>query len=326
MTERNGRKMKIKKMLALFLCLVSAQSLIACNDDDSKKDNDDDEKKVSVKEFENDDESISTNDDETGKIKVKESLIYDDRDVKMSVTDVYEDGGDIVFEILVENNSEKTISFRTQHFVVNGITLYGSFNPYDDVAAGEEAVFNLSFFRSDLERANIEKILTVEDGDFSMMIHEEYGQTMNFISFKIETLVDNYVQEIDDSGTVIYSYNGVELVCQKSSTKERSSGEITGKEITFFANNTSDRDYYFRMPVYSVNGIPVEGEVLFVSVERNSVGYEVCELRCEDVADDFNEEITSVTFVVELHDSTDTAIADMVAASDPITLDLTDSE
>lgn len=280
----------MKKLLSILLIFAICFCFAACGEDGSTT------KITDIKKNE------SNEDAET--IIIKNPTFYNENDIKMTVKSAIKDSfGDVYFTISVENGSSKEILFMGDYFVVNGITLKGSFSA--EAEAGATVEEELCFDGSDLELAKIEKILTVSDGNFFLRRKEGPGEVTEFISFTIETDVEDYTQKIEASGETLYSADGLELTYIGSEDGTNFEDEVTHKNIYMYAKNSTDKDLSLRLEVLTINGKEVKDFALWVTVLKNTSGFTNCEIWFEELDFEVDGDIEEIVFNLDVKDETD---------------------
>lgn len=93
-------------------------------------------------------------------ISVEETVLADNEDITVTITG-YDPGGFMgpSFEVLLENHTDKDLSYSMIDVSVNGVMCRPSFD--EDVAAGKKSYVDLEWFSSDLEESGINYIETV---------------------------------------------------------------------------------------------------------------------------------------------------------------------
>lgn len=250
----------MKKLIAwiLMLCMVMGL-LCGCDmDTDSsrrrsdRKDRDDEDEIVEDWDDEDRDDNDKDKDKETKKVTIEEVVVYDENDVKLTVTDLKVNSFGHEIKIKMENNTEHNLTLSADAFVVNGISIDGYL--YVDVAAGKKANGTITFYSENLEIAGIEYLATVECVDAHIYDSDSYD-TLYECPFSIETsIAGDYVQEIDDSGDVIFEDAGVTVI-----SKGFISDGTSDATVILLVKNETGRDIVIEAENVSVNGYTMDG-------------------------------------------------------------------
>lgn len=229
----------MKKLLAMLLVLSMVLGLLCGCDSDSSSTR----KKRSERE---DNEEVEEVQEEL-EVTVEETVVYDDADVKITVTGLKEGYSGPEIKLLVENYTDRDIAVSGDFFIVNGITISGW--AYIEVAAGKKANDVISFYSYELEQAGIEYLATVVCPDMHVIDVDSYD-TLAETPFEIETsLAGEYVQPLDEDGDVLFQENGVTVIAKNVVNDDMGTGVVllvkndTGKVITVEADNVSVNDF-----------------------------------------------------------------------------------
>lgn len=151
----------------------------------------------------------------------------------------------------IENSTNQDIAVFGRNFVVNGIAVAG--NLYTIVPAEWQTDVSLEFDQQVLEDADITKIATLHPLD-SRITNSRTNELLADVFFEIRTdIADTYVQEIDESGQILYDEDGVKVICKFVRDSSR------GKEVLLLLRNETDQDLNFREKNFRVNGIKLGG-------------------------------------------------------------------
>ena len=185
----------------------------------------------------------------TPEVTVNESILYNSDGVRITVKSIEESLTGINVNLLVENSTTQNIAVSCSDFVVNGITMYGYM--YIDVAAGKKANDAIFFAQDDLDIAGIDQIATIKTFDAYISDTDTYMKTKD-ISFAVHTsVVGAHVQSIDDSGSVLYSQNGISVIAKDLADS------FWGGTVIVLVKNNSNQDIIAQADNLSVNGYTV---------------------------------------------------------------------
>lgn len=322
----------MKKGLAVLL-LASALTLTACGSTEEKKvptASSDTESTEAVKTEEETSENASENEEEDeiekvaitpffGTGTIEDTVIVDEKDVKITASNLSYDSYEATMDLLIENNSDENLSFYCgsmgyQCNAVNGYTI-SSIYLNQDVSAGAKENCSISISNTEMELLGITDIAELEIGFLAKT--DEYDEYLATGPLKIQTSVaesydlseDTYQKVIENgsfssmSGKKItnfqtgdlFSSNGVNLI--SATLAEDSEGDAVILEL----ENTTDQILYFVVGDIAINDV-VLAEENWDSVSINPGGRGLLLIDVEDVIEysdkadvDINE-ISNVDF------------------------------
>lgn len=182
---------------------------------------------------------------------LEEQEIYNQDGVKVTVTGL--DSGWMGTEIglLIENDSEKNITVQARNVSVNDYMVDSMMS--SDVASGKKANDTLTLLTSDFDSMGIDTIAEIE---FSFHIFSEEDWS-DFTDSDLITLTtqgnEDYQQEFDDSGELLYENHEIKIV-----SRGISDDSIMGKELMLYVENNSDTDVTVQAGDTSVNGFMID--------------------------------------------------------------------
>lgn len=251
----------MKKFLAWVLMLSMVLGLLCgCSDTDSSSDrrsnrkNRDKDDEIEIIEGREDDDRDDDEDDkkDSQKVTIDEVVVYDENDIKIIVTGLEEIPLGQEIKIKVENNTDRNITLSGDNYIVNGISMNGFL--FEQVAAGKKTKGSITFYTEYLENAGVEQLATVDCVNayiFDSDSYEDLYQT----PFSIETsIAGDYVQEIDDSGEVVFEEAGVTVI-----SKGIGFYATGGVMVRLLVKNETGRDILIQAENVSVNGYTIDG-------------------------------------------------------------------
>lgn len=164
---------------------------------------------------------------------IGETVLYDDGDILITAN--WEDGNipDDKIEIQVDNRTNRDITVITERVSVNGYMTDDCFY-YCMTPAETVAVENLWLPEMDLNDIGLE---TIEEISFRLNIYDSdnyetlaYSEQITFHA----AVPEGFTQNVDDSGTEVYSQDGIRIVYQGLHGEDLDSGSFR-----FYAENTS---------------------------------------------------------------------------------------
>lgn len=217
-------------------------------------------------------------------------VLWEENGVTILLTRVGKSSVGRTVNLRVKNSTTKDLVLSGRNFVVNGITVAGSL--YTKVPAEWEVGALLEFDEENLEDADITEIATLRPID-TRISNARTNELLADVSFEIRTdIADTYVQEIDEGGQLLYSENGVTIICKLVRDCP------IGKEVLFLVKNETDHELTLREKNFKINGCDIGGGNYEVT-EADSVTFgrktflksELEELGIDDIKD--------VTFDIE---------------------------
>jgi len=183
-------------------------------------------------------------------VSITEQVLLDKDGIKVTATgyskdDIWGDG----IDVLVENNSDKTITVGLDAMIVNDYMVFDLFSC--EVAAGKKANDTINLFDTGLEAAGINMVGKVElyfhvyDGDWNKLFDSEYVE--------IKTSAYDSMDAGDFSGGAeLYNEGGIRIVGQ--TVNEDS---LFGKAIVLYIENNSGRNVSITADELSINGFMI---------------------------------------------------------------------
>lgn len=237
----------MKRILCLILSLTFAALLVACGSDEDKGNNDKDngQKPNSSGNV----SSIVTLSD----IKLPEQVVYDEENVKITVTGLSDDdlfGPEI--KVMVENNGTKDILVQVDSMAINNIMVTPVFSC--EVAAGKKANEGISVMSSELKMAKIELFKEI-DVMFRLVDPESYQTIGDSGLIRLTTDLDTaYVQKINTEGVTAHEDDGIKIIIQKLSDDDA----LDMTNVGIYIENNSDKRVLVTAKNVSVNGFMID--------------------------------------------------------------------
>lgn len=239
----------MKKFLSVLLVVLISISLAACGG--SRDTGDQGTPTGSSTQSEPAGASAS----KTGKkVSIEEKVIFDQNDFKVTATSLDPTGSIFgpTLDVLVENNSSKSVTVQARNSAVNGVMIDTMFSC--DVAPGKKANDGITFSSSELKRAGIE---TIKEIQFQLHFFDadSWNTIVDSDPIVITTNADpSFVQEYDDDGVLLLDKQGFKIVAQALDM----SGSIFGAGLLVYIENNSEKDVTIQARDTSVNGFMVE--------------------------------------------------------------------
>lgn len=154
--------------------------------------------------------------------------------------------------VLVENNSDESITVQTRESSVNGIMAETMFSC--EVGPDKKANDSITFMESYLEAAGISTIKDIEL-KFHVFDSESWDGRFDSDVITITTTADpSYQQTYDDSGLVVMEEQGFKIVAKKVSSDD----SFWGADVYIYIENNSETDATFQAREVSINGFMID--------------------------------------------------------------------
>ncbi len=194
------------------------------------------------------DAMVTHEEEEVVGVTIEEQVLFEQEGIivtaKEYVTDsIWGDG----IKLLIENNSEKTVTVGCNALIVNDYMISDLF--VSEVAAGKKANEVMYLSSSELNAAGIELVGQVEiyfhvyDSSSYDTIFESGGVTIQTSEFA------NMDTAPADGGTELYNANGIRIV-----GKSVDENSFWGTAILLFCENTSGKNVSISVEEMSING------------------------------------------------------------------------
>lgn len=238
---------------------------------------------------------------------LESTVIYDSDGIKITATGVSVSAiWNAEVKFLVENNSDKNITFSGDNVIINGVTIPCWL--YIDAAAGKKANGSMLIAAENIRTAGIQDIATVSCKD-SRVLDSDSFETLYTVPFSLETSISGtYTQGINSDGDIIFEQSGVTLIAQVVSS------EFYGNSVQILAKNESGKDVIVQADNISVNGFTISGW-MYDTVYDGTVRFCGLDVFSSGLEENGIEEIKDVTFTIKIIDA---GSYDEIAASDEI--------
>lgn len=148
----------------------------------------------------------------SNEITIAETVLFEADGVRVTAKGLEEGWMGPAIKVLVENDSDKNILLTADAVSVNGYMMPGA-TVYAEVAAGKKANESISLMSSELSRSGIDTVAEIQM--YLRIQNPENWDTLRVSDLiTLQTSEAGYVQPVDDSGDMIYDYNGIRVVCK----------------------------------------------------------------------------------------------------------------
>lgn len=263
---------KVKNLLAFMVCISTCTALFTgCIPSDSSssdkeivdvstsedsqvsgafsKDEDNSSKKDESSEDTKKDEESS--EDTKKDVTITESVIVNQDGIVITAKKLDEGFLGTELTILIENNTDKDLTFQVRDASVNGFMVDTMIS--EDVAAGKKSNTEITFSDKKLKACGVDTLADIEFS-FCIFTSDDWKTYLDTAPIEIETsAASDYKQQIDDSGTVLYDNKGIKIIGKKLSTDD----SIFGPGLVLYIENNSNQNITVQSRDTSVNGFMV---------------------------------------------------------------------
>ncbi len=186
-------------------------------------------------------------------VSVEERVLLDQDGIIITLKSLEHDGmfGPSL-KVLIENNSEESITVQIRDSSINGVMADAMFS--SEVAPNKKSNDEITFMKSDLERANISLIKDIEF-KFHIFDSQTWNSILDSDVVAVKTTVDQgYVQTYDDSGEVVLEEKEIKIVMKRVDSKD----SFWGADVHIFIENNSDLDATIQARNVSINGFMID--------------------------------------------------------------------
>lgn len=202
----------------------------------------------------NDAENTSTDTDNAKKSAptIEEQVLFERNGItitakKYVVDSIWGDG----IKLLIENNSDKTITVSCNALIVNNYMISDLF--VAEVSPGKKSNETLTLSSSGLKTAGIETVGLVEVY-FHIYDSESYDTIVNTDCITIKTSAFADIKnEPEISGTELYHADGIRII-----GKTVDENSILGTSILLYCENNTEKDIHISVEEVSVNGFMID--------------------------------------------------------------------
>lgn len=280
----------MKKGLAVLL-LASAITLTACGSTEEKNVTPASSDTESAESTETKEETVdNASEEEAEEIEkvaitpffgtgtIEDTVIVDEKDVKITASNLNYDSYEATMDLLIENNSDENLSFSsgTLRYRCNAVNGYSVSSIYlnQDVSAGTKENCSVSISNTEMELMGITDIAELEIG--FLVRTEDYDEYLTTGPVKIQTsaaesydLSEDTYQKVVENGSFssmsgkkitnfqtgdLFNSNGVNLI--SVALVEDSEGDIIILEL----ENTTDQILCFLVGDIAINNVEISDE------------------------------------------------------------------
>lgn len=234
-------------------------------------------------------------------VTVEEIVIFDQNDIVITTKGIESTFMGTDLKILIENNSDKNLTFQVRNESVNGFMADAMFS--EDVVAGKKSNTSITFTNNGLENFGMDMFANMEFS-FHIFYTDNWDTYLDTDLINIETsIASTYQQKIDDSGDILYQDNGIKIVAKGLSTND----SYFGPGLVLYIENNSNTDFTVQVRDVSVNGFMVSTsmsqDVILGKKAIDSVTFLNSSLEENDITDIENIEISFHIFNMNTWDT-----------------------
>lgn len=242
---------------------------------------------------------------------IQETVLLDQDGIRATATGLDSDGNGPMINVLLENDTDRSVTLQTLRVSINGIMFSPAF--FSEVAAGKKSNDVISFYQSDLDSFGITSIQTIE-------LTIEALETNSWDSLAVgdditlNTDAPKATQAIDRSGTPALNQDGLEVVVRGTKIQDSD----WGPEIMLYLNNQTGQNITVQLDDFSINGYMIN-PIFSCDVADGKLAYNSIYLDAEELKNNGIDHIDSITcsFVV-----CDPNTWDTIFESEPVTIQI----
>lgn len=239
----------MKRLLAIVLSLAVALCFTACSIGHGEYDALPNDNETS--DDKNDGASTDTSKDSKEEVSISETVLLDEKGVKITAKAIEEGWLGTELKLLIENNSGKNLTVQTDDSSVNNFMIDTIFSC--SLADGKKANESITLMSSSLEKANITDIADIE---FIINIFDT-DSFENYLKSEPITIKTSIAEGFDytyvPEGTTVYEDNGIKIV-----VLGLDDDALLGTNIDLYIENNTDKTYTVQTRDSSVNGFMVD--------------------------------------------------------------------
>lgn len=254
----------MKRVLTLFLVLAMAFSATACSFSDLQKElenamkeseqvSTDGDSEDNTKDNAEEQETEKDNSNASSDFSIDETVLLDQDNVKITAKSLaYDYYGDLILDVLIENNTDQTLNFSIDQFAINGYMTEYAFL-YATVSAGKKSNETIDIPKDELDFLDI-KTAADMTMTFSVSI-EEYDEYLRSAPVQLKTsAAETYDYKYDDSGEVIYDGSNIKIVAKGLFENAK----YDTQSILLYIENNNDFNITMSTDNVSVNGFMID--------------------------------------------------------------------
>lgn len=274
----------MKKNFTLIVCLALFLVMAMGSGSDSK---DTDTTK--------DTETSEVNEQNKKEVSVDEEVIFEENDIKITVTGLDMDGWmGPELKLLIENDSDQNITVQARLASANGFMVDSTIS--EDVAATKKANTGISFSDTDLKNAGIE---TISNMQFSFHIFDtdSWDSILDSELITVNTSASDYVQSYDDTGNILIDANGIKIIAKGLDTGD----SIFGPSLILCIENNTDRNITVQARDESVNGFMIDS-IMSTDISASNKALTALTFMSTDLEENGIEEINDIELSFHIFD------------------------
>lgn len=232
----------------------------------------------------------------SGSQPTENGVLYDSNGVRVSVKEVRTTLSYIIFDLILENNSDQGVQISGDGYIINGIsTVYASLHA--EANAGETVEGGIYFYLDDLASLNAE---TIGELEFLLSVYDaNYNYIDEHVPVSYQTGDYGYVHTVNDSGDLLFDGDGIRIVAQGMDVTPN-----TSATLKLYLENHSQEPLTVNLENIVINGwlLPSDSGYCTLMPGTNTLEYvdisEVCELGITSA-----EEIQNIYYSLNTYNS-----------------------
>lgn len=308
-TNPNGKKPKKKNPIAFIIIAIIIVLILIITFFSTILNNHN-----SIANYSNSEGTFSSKENSTvqfeGNSSIAEQVLFDQDGVKITATSLTSGENyyyDAKLNLLIENNTDRTIGVKVEDCAINGFIIYGSL--FSEITSGKKANDSISFYESDLTQNGISEIGEIQVS-FEIFDYDSYDTIATSDLITIETSAFGTTNNDQERGTVLYEQDGIVISYYGQFEKS----EYGDYELSVLVENNTDKMVNVSIDDVSVNGFMNNGYLysyLLPNTKENTT------IEIND-SDDEIDSIKEISFKIEVLD--DNASYNDKVISDEITI------
>lgn len=228
-------------------------------------------------------------------VTVGEEVIFDEKDIKITVKGLENDGWlGPKLKLLIENNSAQNICVQTRLSSVNGFMIYSSIS--EDVAASKKANSDITFEESYLKQAKIDTISSMQFS-FHIFDSDTWNGILDSEPITVYTSAKNFVQPLNDEGLTLIDEKGIKIISKGLD----SDSSIFGPELILYIENNTGINTTVQARDVSINGFMADS-IMSCDISKDNKAVTSLTFMTSDLEENGIEEIKDIELSFHVYD------------------------
>lgn len=256
-----------------------------------------------------DNSSVSDNEADVAEVTIEEQVLFEQEGIKVTAQEYVADSiwGDGI-KLLLENNSDKTVTVGCNALIVNNYMISDLF--VSEIAAGKKDNEVMYLSSSELKAAGIESVGQIE-AYFHVYESDSYDNIFDTDCITIKTSeYANMDTTPADAGTELYNADGIRIV-----GKTVDENSFWGTAILLYCENNSGKNVGINVDEMSINGFMME-PLFSTTLYDGKMSIDDITVFSSDLEENGIESIEDVELKFHIYEA---ETYDTIADSEPIT-------